>query len=109
MLRLLSWCRLVTVEQAVLEGQGCVVRLAGLYHAQVNTMSSEFLSRQTLMLPPCNVKRRMDNRKIHHKASAMSSAEALEYIAVGTAGIVQWRFISAWMAFLLYVGAVRLL
>lgn len=25
------------MEQAILEGQGCVVRLAGLYHAQVRT------------------------------------------------------------------------
>ena len=92
MLRLLFWCRLVTVEQAVLERQGCVVRLAGLYHAQVNTMSSEFLIRQTLMLPACNVKRCMDDREIHHKASALSSAEAQDYIAVGTACIVQWRY-----------------
>lgn len=30
-----AWCRLIRVEQAILEGQGCVVRLAGLYHAQV--------------------------------------------------------------------------
>ena len=33
--KLLGACRLIRVEEAVLEGQGCVVRLAGLYHAQV--------------------------------------------------------------------------
>lgn len=30
-----AFCRLIRVEEAVLQGQGCVVRLAGLYHAQV--------------------------------------------------------------------------
>ena len=32
-------CRLIKAEQAVLEEQGCVVRLAGLYHAQVSLPS----------------------------------------------------------------------
>ena len=30
-------CRLLRCEQAVLEAGGCVVRLAGLYHAQVRS------------------------------------------------------------------------
>ena len=34
----LCWCRLIKAEQAVLEGQGCVVRLSGLYHAQVSLL-----------------------------------------------------------------------
>ena len=109
MLRLLSWCRLVKVEHAVLDGQGCVVRLAGLYHAQVDTMTSQSLCRQMLMLPPCNVRFRMEDCEIHDRASAVSSAEALEHIAVGMAWVAQWVLPSAWMDSLLYSCAVQLL
>ena len=48
--RLLSaFCRLIRVEEAVLQGQGCVVRLAGLYHAQVKALqhSPVLASRRT--------------------------------------------------------------
>ena len=66
-------CRLLRCEQAVLEAGGCVVRLAGLYHAQVRPHAT---AAPLSSVPPVSASAQVDSALCRDRGCVRGDAHA---------------------------------